>query len=69
MTKRSFHIWSTYHRSDHSQHDECLNCDALRARGVNNNWKWWYVKGGETCAGTIDPSPAERLVMVEGRDG
>jgi hypothetical protein len=69
MTKRSFHVWSTYHCSDSSQREECLRCDAKKARGVNSNWRWHFTQGGQTCTLQIDPSPAERAVMTEGRDG
>ena len=68
MTKRSFHVWSTYHCSDHSQRDECLDCNAERVRGGNSNWKWRYVKGDDTCAVPQDLSAAEKRLAVRGRE-
>ena len=63
------HVWSTYQRTDDKQHDECRYCDALRWKGDNTNWSWQYNHGGQTCAGADDPSPQERRVIAEGRDG
>ena len=62
------HSWSTYGCSEHRQHDECLRCDALRWKSANTGGQWHYRRGGETCEPQIDPSPAERAVMLEGRE-
>jgi hypothetical protein len=62
------HTWSTYRCDNHRQHDECLRCRALRWKSVNTGWAWKYRRGGKICQATIDPNPAERLVMVEGRE-
>ena len=53
------HEWSTYGCSDSRQQDECLRCDATRAKGVNSGWKWHFKRGGQTCAGA-EPDAAER---------
>lgn len=62
------HSWETTRCSRYVQRDECLRCDAKRARGVNSNWRWHFTQGGQTCTPQIDPSPAERAVMTEGRE-
>ena len=72
------HDWSTYSCNDYRQQDECLRCDARRVRGVNSKWLWQYRRTGKgakwewhdfDCEPVIDPSPQERAVMAEGRDG
>ncbi len=62
------HDWQTYKSTDFHRHDECRDCDALRVRGVNSNWRWHYRHGGETCTGQGDSSPAERALAMEGRE-
>lgn len=62
------HLWETTRCSRYVQRDECLRCDARRSRDTPDG-QWAYLRGNETCKPGRDPSPAERTVMLEGRDG
>ena len=67
----SEHDWETTRCSRYVQRDECLRCGVRRVRGIGSGsiLAWRYTRGGRTCTPQIDPSPAERAVMTEGRDG
>jgi len=61
------HDWETTRCSRYVRRDECLRCGARRSRDVPDG-QWAYLRGNETCKPTIDPSPAERVAMIEGTE-
>jgi hypothetical protein len=63
------HSWETTRCSRYVRRDECQRCGARRTRELwEPDGEWAYLRGSETCEPVIDPSPAERAVMTEGRE-